>query len=115
MLRVIEHWIEVAYFRHAACKSHLQRMDEWIRRKLRYQHLPAVGDGAGDDSRRRGQGEGVAGDDAGEIGDVAVSVRIFAFHHSGDFTLENLRQSSIFRTLNRSAALFGFSVCMTCV
>ena len=24
-----------AYFRHAACKSHLQRMDEWIRRKLR--------------------------------------------------------------------------------
>jgi RNA-directed DNA polymerase len=25
----------VAYFRHAACKSHLQRMDEWIRRKLR--------------------------------------------------------------------------------
>jgi len=25
----------VSYFRHAACKSHLQRMDEWIRRKLR--------------------------------------------------------------------------------
>jgi RNA-directed DNA polymerase len=25
----------VAYFRHAACKGHLQRMDEWIRRKLR--------------------------------------------------------------------------------
>jgi RNA-directed DNA polymerase len=25
----------VAYFRHAACKSHLQSMDEWIRRKLR--------------------------------------------------------------------------------
>ena len=25
----------VAYYRHAACKSHLQRMDEWIRRKLR--------------------------------------------------------------------------------
>lgn len=25
----------VTYFRHAACKSHLQRMDEWIRRKLR--------------------------------------------------------------------------------
>ena len=25
----------VAYFRHAACKSHLQRLDEWIRRKLR--------------------------------------------------------------------------------
>ncbi len=25
----------VAYFRHAACKRHLQRMDEWIRRKLR--------------------------------------------------------------------------------
>jgi RNA-directed DNA polymerase len=25
----------VAYFRHAACKSHLQRMDEWVRRKLR--------------------------------------------------------------------------------
>ncbi len=25
----------VACFRHAACKSHLQRMDEWIRRKLR--------------------------------------------------------------------------------
>ena len=25
----------VAYFRHAACKDHLQRMDEWIRRKLR--------------------------------------------------------------------------------
>ena len=25
----------VAYFRHAACTSHLQRMDEWIRRKLR--------------------------------------------------------------------------------
>jgi RNA-directed DNA polymerase len=25
----------VTYFRYAACKSHLQRMDEWIRRKLR--------------------------------------------------------------------------------
>jgi RNA-directed DNA polymerase len=25
----------VAYYRHAACKRHLQRMDEWIRRKLR--------------------------------------------------------------------------------
>ena len=25
----------VAYFRHAACKRHLQRLDEWIRRKLR--------------------------------------------------------------------------------
>ena len=25
----------VAYYRHAACKSHLQRLDEWIRRKLR--------------------------------------------------------------------------------
>jgi RNA-directed DNA polymerase len=25
----------VAYFRHAACKGHLQRLDEWIRRKLR--------------------------------------------------------------------------------
>jgi len=25
----------VAYFRHAACKDHLQRMDEWVRRKLR--------------------------------------------------------------------------------
>ena len=25
----------VSFFRHAACKSHLQRMDEWIRRKLR--------------------------------------------------------------------------------
>lgn len=25
----------MTYFRHAACKSHLQRMDEWIRRKLR--------------------------------------------------------------------------------
>ncbi|MDQ3224037.1 MAG: group II intron reverse transcriptase/maturase [Gemmatimonadota bacterium] len=25
----------VAYFRHAACKSHLQRLDEWVRRKLR--------------------------------------------------------------------------------
>jgi len=25
----------VAYFRHAACKSHLRRMDEWVRRKLR--------------------------------------------------------------------------------
>jgi RNA-directed DNA polymerase len=25
----------VAFFRHAACKSHLQRLDEWIRRKLR--------------------------------------------------------------------------------
>lgn len=25
----------VTYFRHAACKSHLQRMDEWIRHKLR--------------------------------------------------------------------------------
>jgi RNA-directed DNA polymerase len=25
----------VTYFRHAACKSHLQRLDEWIRRKLR--------------------------------------------------------------------------------
>jgi RNA-directed DNA polymerase len=23
------------YFRHARCKSHLQRLDEWIRRKLR--------------------------------------------------------------------------------
>jgi RNA-directed DNA polymerase len=25
----------VTFFRHAACKSHLQRLDEWIRRKLR--------------------------------------------------------------------------------
>ena len=25
----------VAFFRHAECKSHLQRLDEWIRRKLR--------------------------------------------------------------------------------
>jgi RNA-directed DNA polymerase len=25
----------VIYYRHAACKSHLRRMDEWIRRKLR--------------------------------------------------------------------------------
>ncbi len=25
----------VSYFRHAHCKSHLQRLDEWIRRKLR--------------------------------------------------------------------------------
>jgi RNA-directed DNA polymerase len=25
----------VTFFRHAECKSHLQRMDEWIRRKLR--------------------------------------------------------------------------------
>jgi len=25
----------VAYYRHAACKSHLQRLDEWTRRKLR--------------------------------------------------------------------------------
>jgi RNA-directed DNA polymerase len=25
----------VTYFRHAACKGHLQRLDEWIRRKLR--------------------------------------------------------------------------------
>jgi RNA-directed DNA polymerase len=25
----------VTYFRYAACKSHLQRLDEWIRRKLR--------------------------------------------------------------------------------
>ena len=25
----------VAYFRHAACKGHLQRLDEWVRRKLR--------------------------------------------------------------------------------
>ena len=25
----------VNYFRHAHCKSHLQRLDEWIRRKLR--------------------------------------------------------------------------------
>lgn len=25
----------VSYFRHAACKSHLQRLDEWVRRKLR--------------------------------------------------------------------------------
>jgi len=25
----------VAYFRHAECKSHLQRLDQWIRRKLR--------------------------------------------------------------------------------
>lgn len=25
----------VTYFRHAACRSHLQRLDEWLRRKLR--------------------------------------------------------------------------------
>jgi len=25
----------VTYFRYAACKTHLQRLDEWIRRKLR--------------------------------------------------------------------------------
>jgi len=25
----------VTYFRYAECRSHLQRMDEWIRRKLR--------------------------------------------------------------------------------
>ena len=25
----------VTYFRYAACKKHLQRLDEWIRRKLR--------------------------------------------------------------------------------
>ena len=25
----------VTYFRYAACKSHLKRLDEWIRRKLR--------------------------------------------------------------------------------
>jgi RNA-directed DNA polymerase len=25
----------VTYFRYAACKGHLQRLDEWIRRKLR--------------------------------------------------------------------------------
>ncbi len=25
----------VTFFRHAACKSHLQRLDEWVRRKLR--------------------------------------------------------------------------------
>jgi hypothetical protein len=25
----------VTYFRYAACRSHLQRLDEWIRRKLR--------------------------------------------------------------------------------
>ena len=25
----------VAYYRHAECKTHLQRLDEWIRRKLR--------------------------------------------------------------------------------
>ena len=25
----------MTFFRHAACKSHLQRMDEWVRRKLR--------------------------------------------------------------------------------
>jgi RNA-directed DNA polymerase len=25
----------VTYFRYAACKIHLQRLDEWIRRKLR--------------------------------------------------------------------------------
>jgi len=25
----------VTFFRHAECKSHLQRLDEWIRRKLR--------------------------------------------------------------------------------
>ena len=25
----------VTYFRYAACKSHLQRLDKWIRRKLR--------------------------------------------------------------------------------
>ena len=25
----------VTYYRHAACRSHLRRLDEWIRRKLR--------------------------------------------------------------------------------
>ncbi len=25
----------VSYFRHAHCKSHLRRLDEWIRRRLR--------------------------------------------------------------------------------
>ena len=25
----------ITYFRYAACKTHLQRLDEWIRRKLR--------------------------------------------------------------------------------
>ncbi len=29
----------VAYFRHAHCKSHLQRLDKWIRRKLRCRRL----------------------------------------------------------------------------
>jgi len=28
-------YARVAYFRHAACRSHLQWMDKWIRRKLR--------------------------------------------------------------------------------
>jgi RNA-directed DNA polymerase len=31
----------VAYFRHAACKGHLQRLDEWIRRRLRCYRLKA--------------------------------------------------------------------------
>jgi len=26
----------VNYYRHAACKGHLQRMDAWIRRKLTF-------------------------------------------------------------------------------
>jgi RNA-directed DNA polymerase len=29
----------VTYFRYAACKTHLQRLDEWIRRKLRCARL----------------------------------------------------------------------------
>jgi len=29
----------VTYFRHARCRSHLQRLDEWIRRKLRCMRL----------------------------------------------------------------------------
>lgn len=31
----------VAYFRHAECKSHLQAMDQWLRRRLRCYRLKA--------------------------------------------------------------------------
>jgi RNA-directed DNA polymerase len=37
MIRELNSYVTgwVTYFRYAACKSHLQRLDEWIRRKLR--------------------------------------------------------------------------------
>ncbi len=31
----------VAYFRYAECRSHLQRMDEWLRRRMRCYRLKA--------------------------------------------------------------------------